>query len=296
VGYNDNYYGNSTITASFWDVETSGQTSSAGGEGKTTAEMKTLSTFTSAGWDFVGETANGTEDIWTICQGVNYPRFTWQNQPPIAEAGEDQTVYAWIDGIAEVDLDGLGSSDPDCNELTYYWSWTVDSNTFEANGVNPTIELPVGVHTIQLVVNDGLADSVPDDVNITVIAPLKSVLRITPRVINRSSRQPYILAFVRMPEGIAKKDISNEPLTLYPGDIEASRQWIVSIPYGFGGHRKWLVGILASFDKDAVVDAIPTNGRVELKVAGELTCGRYFYGSDTVIIIGPRRPWHFPKK
>jgi hypothetical protein len=45
---------------------------------KTTAEMKTRSTFTSAGWDFVGETANGTEDTWSICEGTNYPRLTWQ--------------------------------------------------------------------------------------------------------------------------------------------------------------------------------------------------------------------------
>ena len=284
------------ITACFWDIETSGQTSSVGGTGKTTAEMQNIDTFLNAGWDFVGETANGTEDIWTICEGINYPKFTWQNQPPIAEAGPDQTAYAWIDGIAEVDLDGLGSSDPDCNGLTYYWSWVIDGNTYEANGVNPTIELPVGVHTIQLVVNDGLADSVPDDVNITVIAPLKIALRITPRIINRCSRQAHILAFVRLPEGIMKKDISSEPLTLYPGDIEASRQWVIPIPCGFGRHKKWLTEIFAFFDKDDVLDAIPTNGRVELKVAGELTSGQYFYGSDTVIIISPKRPWHFPKK
>ena len=289
------------ITASFWDTETSGQTTSEGGTGKTTAEMKTLSTFTSARWDFVGETANGTEDIWTICEGASYPRFTWQNQPPIAEAGPDQTAYAWIDGVAEVDLDGLGSSDADeCNGLTYYWSWVIDGNTYEAEGASPTIELPVGVHTIQLVVNDGLADSVPDDVNITVVAPLKGKLEIMPRIINRFSRSHHkpekILAFVRLPEGIAKKDVSNEPLTLYPGEIEASRQWIIPIPYGYGRHKKWLVGILAFFDKDDVLDAIPENGRVELKVAGELVSGRYFYGSDTVIIIGPKRPWYFPPK
>jgi hypothetical protein len=40
--------------------------------------MQTLSTFTNAGWDFVGETDNGTEDIWSICEGTNYPRFLWQ--------------------------------------------------------------------------------------------------------------------------------------------------------------------------------------------------------------------------
>jgi hypothetical protein len=41
------------ITNSFWDVETSGQAESAGGEGKTTAEMQMANTFLNAGWDFV---------------------------------------------------------------------------------------------------------------------------------------------------------------------------------------------------------------------------------------------------
>ncbi|MGA2916858.1 MAG: GLUG motif-containing protein [Sedimentisphaerales bacterium] len=38
-----------SVVSSFWDVNTSGQTTSAGGEGKTTAEMQTLSTYTNAG-------------------------------------------------------------------------------------------------------------------------------------------------------------------------------------------------------------------------------------------------------
>lgn len=67
------------IMDSFWDVETSGQSWSAGGTGKTTAEMMTKSTFTDAGWDFMGETDNGTEDIWRLCvDGVKYPLLWWQ--------------------------------------------------------------------------------------------------------------------------------------------------------------------------------------------------------------------------
>jgi hypothetical protein len=67
-----------TVTYSFWDTQTSGQAVSAGGTGKTTAEMQTASTFLDAGWDFVDEVANGTEDIWSICEGTNYPRLVWQ--------------------------------------------------------------------------------------------------------------------------------------------------------------------------------------------------------------------------
>jgi len=72
------YYDYGSVTASFWDTQTSGQTTSAGGTGQTTAEMQTASTFLEAGWDFVGETANGTEDIWWILEGQDYPRLWWE--------------------------------------------------------------------------------------------------------------------------------------------------------------------------------------------------------------------------
>jgi hypothetical protein len=63
----------------FWDIDTSGLTRSYGGEGKTTAEMQMADTFLDAGWDFVGETENGTEDIWWILEGQDYPRLWWQS-------------------------------------------------------------------------------------------------------------------------------------------------------------------------------------------------------------------------
>ena len=51
---------------------------SSGGTGKTKAEMQTQSTFIDAGWDFLGESDNGTEDIWWIVEGEDYPRLTWE--------------------------------------------------------------------------------------------------------------------------------------------------------------------------------------------------------------------------
>ena len=73
-----NWVGHSTITGCFWDIQTSGQVTSAGGMGKTTAEMQMESTFTNAGWDFMDETANGTEDVWWILEGRDYPRLWWE--------------------------------------------------------------------------------------------------------------------------------------------------------------------------------------------------------------------------
>jgi hypothetical protein len=75
------------VTNSFWDVETSEVDSSNGGIGLTTAQMKFLSTFTDAGWDFIGESANGTEDIWNMDGVTNngYPFLAWMSTTGIEE-------------------------------------------------------------------------------------------------------------------------------------------------------------------------------------------------------------------
>ncbi|MEN6386474.1 MAG: GLUG motif-containing protein [Phycisphaerales bacterium] len=83
-----------TIVNCFWDVNSSGLTSSAGGTSKTTAEMKTLSTFTNAGWDFVGETANGTNNYWRMCaDGQNYPKLSWDFKPGDFECPDGVNLY-----------------------------------------------------------------------------------------------------------------------------------------------------------------------------------------------------------
>jgi len=66
------------VSNCFWDIETSGRTTSQGGTGKTTAEMQSAGTFLDAGWDFVDESVNGAEDIWRILEGQDYPRLWWE--------------------------------------------------------------------------------------------------------------------------------------------------------------------------------------------------------------------------
>jgi hypothetical protein len=66
------------VTGCFWDMETTGCSLSAAGTGKTTVEMQTAATFLAAGWDFVGETANGSSDVWRIVEGEDYPRLFWE--------------------------------------------------------------------------------------------------------------------------------------------------------------------------------------------------------------------------
>jgi len=98
---------------------------------------------------------------------VTVVRTVIMNNSPIAAAGDDQTVNTGPEGMAQVTLDGSDSNDVDGDELTY--KWLLDGAKIAA-GVNPTIELTsCGTHTIELTVNDGMADSEPNYVDITVM-------------------------------------------------------------------------------------------------------------------------------
>ena len=90
------------------------------------------------------------------------------NNVPVADAGADQSL-----DVATTTLDGSGSSDPDGNILTYSWS---EGGNVIATGVNPTISLEDGSHTITLTVSDGEL-SATDEVVVEVVtnaAPVAS--------------------------------------------------------------------------------------------------------------------------
>jgi hypothetical protein len=91
VGYNEG-----TVWASFWDIETSGQTTGDGGAGLTTAEMQMAITFVCWGY----------EPVWTIDEGLDYPRLVWENKP-----GELITVPC--------DFYGGGTGEPEDPYLIY---------------------------------------------------------------------------------------------------------------------------------------------------------------------------------
>jgi RHS repeat-associated protein len=93
------------------------------------------------------------------------------NTPPVADAGPDQAVFV---GDA-VTLDGSGSSDVDGDALTYFWSLSTvpagsTASLDDPNAVAPTFTVDAsGTYVLQLVVNDGLADSPPDTVTVSTL-------------------------------------------------------------------------------------------------------------------------------
>jgi hypothetical protein len=85
------------------------------------------------------------------------------NQPPVADAGPDQSVEQTSAQGANVTLNGAGSSDPNNDTLTYSWNWTGGSTS----GISPIVTLPPGMTNITLTVSDGEFNST-DMVSVTV--------------------------------------------------------------------------------------------------------------------------------
>ena len=93
----------------FWDKETSHQSNSDGGIGKTTIEMMTKSTFTEVEWDL--------DSIWEINEYIDYPHLQWERRANIEADGSDNDSILDIfddfpiDPAASIDTDRDGHPD-----------------------------------------------------------------------------------------------------------------------------------------------------------------------------------------
>jgi len=70
-----------TTSNSFWDIETSGQNISAGGTGKTTAELQDINTFSGATWNIVAVANPDIRNlvyIWNIVDDETYSFLSWE--------------------------------------------------------------------------------------------------------------------------------------------------------------------------------------------------------------------------
>ena len=89
------------------------------------------------------------------------------NQPPVADAGADQTVECNSHTGTSVTLDGSASSDPDAGDtLSYKWR-DADNNVIGTSAAE-NVSLPPGTHTFTLTVSDGNGGSASDSVQVIV--------------------------------------------------------------------------------------------------------------------------------
>ncbi|MHC4891038.1 MAG: fibronectin type III domain-containing protein, partial [Planctomycetota bacterium] len=114
-----------TVYASFWDIETSGQTSSPTGTGLPTAQMQMATTFTDAVWDF-------TTPVWAIDEGVDYPHLWWE-LAPVMHAEPDITLWtsntiSWnpLTGASEYYVEC--AADANFTTIVYNTGWITETS------------------------------------------------------------------------------------------------------------------------------------------------------------------------
>ena len=134
--------------------------------------------------------------------------ITNRNTRPVANAGVNQSVLSG----ATVSLDGIGSADADGDPLTY--SWTLSSKPAgstsalsAATSRTPTFLADLaGTYIVQLIVNDGFANSDPSTMTVTVAA-------ILPPVANAGANQSLVAHGTTITLDGSGTDSQNLPLT-----------------------------------------------------------------------------------
>ncbi|MCP4767831.1 MAG: hypothetical protein GY875_16360 [Gammaproteobacteria bacterium] len=131
------------------------------------------------------------------------------NTIPVADAGPDQGVTTG----QPVQLNGTNSSDVDGDALSWSWSFVTTppgsaAQLNNASAVSPTFTPDLtGQYVIQLLVNDGAANSLADSVIVNAITPNTIPLA------NAGVDQSDLVGALISLDGSASSDVDNDPLT-----------------------------------------------------------------------------------
>lgn len=202
---------------------------------------------------------SSSTDVFAVGYGgtiVHYDGRAWseemafQNQPPIADAGPDQTVecrrYLGT-ALTVVELHGDGSSDSDGMVASHEW---FQNGTLVNTGERVAIPLSLGAHTITLRVSDGDGAYDEDDAAIIVHDTQSPTIdmAVSPTVLNASGRagreMHRVAARISASDGcdlspsLTVTVTSNEPQNGL-GDGDTSPDWEV-VSNGDGTFDVWV--------------------------------------------------------
>ncbi len=201
-------------------------------------------------------------------------------------------VTAYGDGV-------MGHYDPTAHTYTWYYLYISPGETVyldltvQVNSdVNPgkSITNVVSVDSLLALPATATVDIIvaesgekPDDGDQTDGGELiidSNDIQIIPNIINREDPFGELTVVVKLPAGIGKNDVRDEPLMLQPAGIEATEQLI--------SETEGRTMILAVFDKAALLNAVFEDyfGPLDLEVIGFLSSGRAFRGNTSIYIIG----------
>lgn len=207
------------------------------------------------------------------------------NTAPTAKITCPQELLDEGAGKQRVQLDGSKSSDPEAGKgQTLMYSWTCATATpTTTQGVAPVMMLPVGVHTVQLVVSDGL-ESTQATVQIIVKAVLHAArTAVSPSSIGRTSEIADVKFYVLLPAGKSIYDVDTQaPIDL---EIDGIRTPLARDPSY--SHKRYTV--VACTTRQAVLGLVRVaNGPQSARVCVRLRTGESVYGTVILqVVAGP---------
>jgi hypothetical protein len=139
----------STTEDSFWDTQTTGKATSAGGTGKTTSEMKNINTYTDTAtigldeaWDMLSKEGFhwGDDGVWFIDSGEDYPKLWYQSTLYRGESERNTYLQGEGSEFSKEDSAVLATNDTSLTvpftTADYTKVGTDDNNYVSQSGVN----------------------------------------------------------------------------------------------------------------------------------------------------------------
>ena len=296
---------NSSVTASYWDTDKSTQSSSAGGAGKTTAELQEPAGYTGiyADWniDVDGDATTGDDqgqdDPWDFRLG-HYPILKYggfdtapvnPQRPLLAEAGAGAEAYSG----QTVTLDGSGRSLSSA-ALTYMWTQVDDGDEGD-----PTVELarndtasltftaPTGLTrdatlVFRLTVTAG-GRSVYDEVTVSIVAVRPNQLLSLTLTDSEGDAVGLAPPFVSLRYDYAAS-VPNQiaSVTITPGILSGSTMTLngqaatsgaaVEIPLKYRGNQITIIVTPPEPEPSETTDGETTDGETTDETAAETPC------------------------
>ncbi|MEY2905438.1 MAG: hypothetical protein RJA52_1454, partial [Bacteroidota bacterium] len=143
-----------TNTASFWDSQTTMQNSSdGGGMAKNTTEMTDSMTFRSAGWDYKGETTNGTSDYWGYNGSLNggYPFLFFEEN--LVQTGCNVNLNGFCFSTIKAAFDSINTGNLTGSLVMRIDESTVETSTAQLNAFNGSLLIYPGKSGISITGN-----------------------------------------------------------------------------------------------------------------------------------------------
>jgi hypothetical protein len=233
-------------------------------------------------WDNFGYRGN---DIFNGCYNPDNscaPIISFSNVFACGGSGSDWNDNIGIDGGGNTDVDPLFVNSIDKNFRLSEKSPCIDGGDPSFIPLPDETDLDGHMRFMGLAVDIGCYE---------FLSPIEAEAKLTPQVLNRKSKQPYVMGRLEL-AGISAAELDpNEPMVLMPGNIAAERVEI--LPGKQGTESITLVGF---FDPAALMEAIdsnpsgltatsPSQGRsFEVTLAAKLLTGQWVYGTDIVRI------------